>query len=208
MDSLGSRIRALREERGMSQSALARAARVSQPVIAELEAGNQSTSKKLPEIAQALGVEISELDPRFIGVTIPPLPLFTSGTRLPVYSAAEGGNGHFIIDFTPIDYLPRPQMFDDVSDAYAILITGDSMAPAFEPGDHALVHPRLPPIRGADVILYELNGEGEAKATVKRLVSWNDTEWTIQQWNPAKTFKLPRNLWPKCHRVVGKFSRR
>jgi transcriptional regulator with XRE-family HTH domain len=210
MESMGTKIRKLREARGMSQSALAAAARVSQPVIAELEAGNQLSSKKLPEIARALGVDVTQLDERYSGVYTAPPPLFAAtGQKLPVYTAAEGGNGHLIIDFTPIDYLPRPQMFEDVSDAYAILVTGESMVPAYEPGDHALVHPRLPPIRGTDVILYEVDdGTGEARATIKRLVGWNDVEWTLQQWNPAHTFKLPRSDWNRCHRVVGKFSRR
>lgn len=83
------------------------------------------------------------------------------------------------------------------------------MDPAFEPGDTAWVNPRLPLVRECDVILYSIDTEnGEAKATIKRLVSWTDTEWTLRQHQPKKTFKLKKIEWPKCHRVVGKFSRR
>lgn len=59
---LGTRIRELREGAGLSQAALARAAGISQNVIAELEAGTQLTTKKLPKIAQALGVDVADVD--------------------------------------------------------------------------------------------------------------------------------------------------
>lgn len=65
MTSLGDKILALRQQRGLSQSALAKKAKVSQPVIAELESGLQMSSKKLPEIAAALGVRVHDLDPRY-----------------------------------------------------------------------------------------------------------------------------------------------
>jgi transcriptional regulator with XRE-family HTH domain len=62
---IGEKIRQKREALGMSQAALAKAVRVSQPTIASIEASNQQTSKYLPQIARALGVEIYELDPEY-----------------------------------------------------------------------------------------------------------------------------------------------
>lgn len=211
MDSVGSRIKALREAKGLSQAALARMAKVSQPVIANLEIEQQVSTKRLPEIAAALGVDVSALDPRFQPKPTNQLStsrFFNDAAKLPVYAAAEGGSGHMIVTTDPIEWLPRPYTLEAVEDAYAILIVGESMVPAFEPGDTAWVNPRLPPMKGCDVVIYEVNGDGEATATIKRLVGWTDAEWTLQQWNPAKTFKLKRSDWPKCHRVVGKFSRR
>jgi len=67
MNGIGERIRALRENRGWSQSALARYAGISQPVIFALESGEQQTTRKLPDIARALGVPVSALDPRLGG---------------------------------------------------------------------------------------------------------------------------------------------
>lgn len=209
MDSVGSRIRALREARKLSQSALARMAKVSQPVIAELESGLQASSKKLPEIAAALGVNVSDLDERYQPAAFRPAPTFFSpDANMPVYAAAEGGGGHLIVSTDPIEYVPRPHTLQAVEDAYAILIVGESMVPAFEPGDTAWVNPRLPRMRDADAIFYALGEAGYEKATIKRLVGWTDTDWTVKQWNPPKSFKLSRLEWPKAHRVVGKFSRR
>ena len=62
---LGERIKALRERKGWSQGALARAAGISQPTIAKLESDPRRTTTRLPEIARALDVDPSELDPRY-----------------------------------------------------------------------------------------------------------------------------------------------
>lgn len=211
MESIGARVRALREAKGMSQATLARLAKVSQPVIAALESGQQASTRRLPEIAAALEVDIATIDPRFeTKLQIVPLErkFFSDAAKLPVYAAAEGGAGHMIVTTDPIEWVPRPYTLESVDDAYAILVVGDSMIPAFEPGDTAWVNPRLPPMKNCDVVIYEVNAQGEARATIKRLIGWTETEWILQQWNPGETFRLPRSDWPKCHRVVGKFARR
>lgn len=59
----------------MSQSDLAKAAGVSQPVIASIEMGKQRTARSLPRIATALGVQVSDLDPDFPTGTIRTLSL-------------------------------------------------------------------------------------------------------------------------------------
>lgn len=71
MTMVGDKIKSLREEAGLSQAALARRAGVSQPVIHALESGTQPTSKKLPQIARALGVTAVDIDPSY-GLPGPP----------------------------------------------------------------------------------------------------------------------------------------
>lgn len=206
--SIGQKIRELREAAKLSQPALAQKAKVSQQLISSLESGKIETTKKLPEIAAALGVEPPVLDPRYGGAYTPPPRFFSEDRNLPVYAAAEGGGGHIIVSTDAIEFQARPYILESVPDAYGILITGDSMIPAFEPGDTAWVNPKLPPMRDVDVILYQEDGHGEAKATIKRLIGWTTNEWHLRQYNPPKDFKLRREEWPKIHRVVGKFSRR
>ncbi|RFC65484.1 S24 family peptidase [Fulvimarina endophytica] len=130
------------------------------------------------------------------------------GADLPVYAAARGGDGHIIVTFDPVEFVKRPAPLAHVKEGYGLLVTGDSMVPAYRPGDTALVNPRLPAERGEDVILYHNPPDGEAEATVKHLVAFNDREWTLQQYNPPETFTLSRIEWPICHRVVGKYNRR
>lgn len=143
--------------------------------------------------------------------TITPGPdLVTRYRTLPVYAAARGGDGHVIVTFDPIEYVKMPTILEGVKGGYGLLITGDSMVPAYWPGDTALVHPNLPPQRDADVVLYHTPpaSKGGEEAIIKRLVGISDREWTLQQYQPATVFKEFRADWPVCHRVMGKYNSR
>lgn len=137
-----------------------------------------------------------------------PGPELVGPVDFPVYAAAQGGNGHLIVSFDAIDYVKRPAPLQRVKGGYGLLIVGESMTPAFRPGDTALVHPHLPPERDTDVILYHTPPDGEAEAIIKHLVGFSDREWTLEQYRPPEEFKEFRKEWPICHRVVGKYSRR
>jgi len=67
--TLGRRIRWLRNAAGLSQDALARAARIGRVTLVRLEIGNQTPRyKSVDPIALALGVDVSDLvvDPEFL----------------------------------------------------------------------------------------------------------------------------------------------
>jgi phage repressor protein C with HTH and peptisase S24 domain len=142
------------------------------------------------------------------GLYRPPPAFFDAKDQMPVYASAEGGDGALIISTDPIEYVPRPYLLSGVKEAYAILITGESMVPAFKPGQKAWVDPRLPPMRGEECIFYSINHDkGEERALVKELVASNPQAWTVQQWNPPKAYDLAKTEWNKVHRIVGKFAR-
>lgn len=63
--ALKDNLKRIREEKDFSQSSLARAAGVSQQLISRLEAGLDSTTKKLPEIARSLAVSVYDLDENY-----------------------------------------------------------------------------------------------------------------------------------------------
>ena len=139
----------------------------------------------------------------------PPPDIF--GERdLPVYAAAEGGPGEMVINTDPIEIVPRPWYMKEVKDGFAILIVGESMIPAYEPGDMAIVNPRLPPMRNKHAVF--VTGEhggrngGEFKATIKRLIKWDARQWQVEQYNEPKGFTLERRDWPEALRVVGKYE--
>lgn len=140
--------------------------------------------------------------------TIIPGKELVGNRDFPIYAAAMGGDGHTIITFDAIDYVKRPAILENVKDAYGVYIVGDSMEPAYEQGDMALVHPHLPPARGKDVILFHVPPANEAECIIKRLIGFNDFEWKLRQYNPAKDFSEYRASFPYCHRVVGKYSGR
>jgi phage repressor protein C with HTH and peptisase S24 domain len=145
----------------------------------------------------------------FTPVTLPGRPL-VGERNLPVFAAAMGGDGHHIVSFDAIDYVKRPSLLENVRDAYGIYIIGTSMIPAYEPGDLALVNPHLPPTFNANVVLYHVPPFNipEAEAMVKRVIGYDDRDWNLRQYNPAKDFTESRADWPYCHRIVGKYDAR
>ena len=206
----GEEIKAAREARSMSQAGLAEAIGISQVAIKKIEAGQTLKSKYMPEIEAFLRLGTYKVREQPDGGTYKEPPRFMNAVdTMPVYASAEGGNGHFIVTTDEIDRVPRPYTLEGITDAYAILITGESMVPAYEPGDYAWVNPRLPPQRDTDCILYSIDDvTGESNATIKRLLSWDARAWKLRQYTPAKEFPLERGVWTKHHRVVGNFRRR
>jgi len=132
----------------------------------------------------------------------PQAPIRTS--LVPIYSAAEGGKGHIIIDLNPIEEVRPPDELIRVRDAYGILIVGESMVPAYRPGDVAWVNPHKPIERDTDVVLYHVPPHGEAEAIIKTLIGMSNREWKLRQYQPPRDFTESRADWTVCHRIVGK----
>jgi phage repressor protein C with HTH and peptisase S24 domain len=189
---------------------------------AQHESGERGLTRAASKYAQGLRVSEGWL---LLGegqgpdgeIIAPPKPVvqlvpgadLVSRQKMPVYAAAQGGDGHIIVSFEQIDEVKRPAELENVKGGYGLLIKGVSMVPALWEGDMALVNPHLPPARQKNVILYHTppNG-GEVEAIVKQLNNWTDREWFLQQYNPPLEFKEYRQEWPICHRVVGKYDGR
>jgi hypothetical protein len=137
-------------------------------------------------------------------VTIEPEPSSFRTALVPIYSAAMGGKGHIIIDTNPIEEARPPEELIRVRGAYGILIVGESMVPAYKPGDVAWVNPHKPVERDTDVVLYHVPPNGEAEAMIKTLIGVSNTDWRLRQYQPPRDFTLSRIDWPICHRIVGK----
>lgn len=134
----------------------------------------------------------------------PPPQLF--GQRdMPVYAATEGGPGEMVIGTDPIDYVARPWYLGEVKEGFAVIVVGDSMSPAYEQGDLAVVNPALPPMRGKNAIFATDDG-GNFRSTLKRLINFNSEEWLVEQHNPHKQYVLKRGVWSRFLRVVGKME--
>lgn len=207
MGTFAEDVRAARVAKGWSQEKLAELAGTTQSTIERVENGGSQRSRFIVDIARALGLPLPG-SASLGGVVRPPPAFMNERDKMPVYAATEGGDGHLIVSTDEIDRVPRPYTLEGISDAYAILVTGESMVPAYRPGDYAWVNPRLPPMKGEDCIIYSVNEHDEAVATIKEMVSWTARAWTLKQHNPAKTFPLDRTIWNKHHRVVGNFRRR
>lgn len=135
---------------------------------------------------------------------IHPEPPALRTSLVPIYSAAQGGRGHIIIDTNPIEEARPPDELMHVRDAYGILIVGESMVPAYKPGDVAWVNPHKQAERDTDVVLYHVPPNGEAEAIIKTLIGISQREWRLRQYQPPRDFTESRIDWPICHRIVGK----
>jgi phage repressor protein C with HTH and peptisase S24 domain len=191
--------------RGKTLTALAKVLQTSESWLLNGSGEEVRTQTDQSDHEQLGDVEHPEESPTFVR----PEPVFFDHTnRMPVYSAAEGGSGELIVDTDPIDWVPRPHTLQHVKKAYAVVVTGDSMHPAFKPGDQAWVNPKLRPNPGEDCIVYRVEHDiGEERALIKEYVKQTPTHWIVKQYNPEKELHLPKTDWVRIYRVVGKFSR-
>jgi phage repressor protein C with HTH and peptisase S24 domain len=127
----------------------------------------------------------------------------------PVYGAAQGGPaGAMLVSSDPIQQMMRPDPLMTVRSGYGVYVVGESMSPAYEQGDIALIHPALPPRRNADVILVRKEADGTPHVLIKRLLGWDDAHWRLRQYNPPEDFTLPRAEWTEVQAIVGKYNGR
>lgn len=209
--SPGDLIRVAREERDMTQGDLARAVGTKQQTIDKIEKGTIKHSRFLHPISMELSIPYDRLTK--VGrrqndlQTKNPISdkeLRSDRADLPVQVAAEGGPGEIIVSSDPVDYVQRPAPLANVRRAYGLIIVGQSMVPAYEPGDTALINPNLPTLGGHTYVFYAVR-PGEDRATIKWLVRASAEHWHVQQWNPKRQFKLSRREWAIAHRVVGRY---
>ena len=171
-------------------------------------------SVRLSELASFLGTTVDYLITEHkssLGASpsaMPP-PMVSAGRPdLAVYASAAGGpEGAWVLSGDAIAWIHRDQRLQGVRDAFACYVVGKSMFPAYEHGNLLLVNPAVPPNAGDDCLLIQEAADGARYALIKRLVRFNSTSWTVKQWNPDKTFSLPRKDWQRALLVIGKYNR-
>lgn len=211
---MNNRIREWREARGWSQGHLGALIGCSQPQVSRWERGTRKlTEERLRQFSAALGVGIAELlDPsaECEGDALDGLPTTLIGEPdLPVYGATERGrNGALYLSDGPIQLVRRPEPLLRVAGGFGLYVAGESMEPAYRQGDIVLLHPSMPPRRGDDVVLIQIDRRSDRQALIKQLIDWSADDWTVSQHNPPETFTLDRKQWPKAHVVVARYNRR
>lgn len=180
---------------------------------------NRGSPKKLGEIerkitAQMLGLPEEALRspdttqlPTFShdppNAIIQPGPV-TPGPKIPLYGTAVGGDdGEFELNGNRLDYIFAPQSLSGITEAYAVTVAGESMAPRYEDGETIFVNPRRRPVRG-DYVIVQIQREenGPLLAFIKRLVRWTQNELILEQFNPKKELHFPGNEVASVHYVL------
>lgn len=115
---------------------------------------------------------------------------FGKERSLPVLGRAEGGSeGNLVIEEAAIDWTFRPADLQGVNDAFAVYVSGDSMAPKYKNGDLIYVHPSRPLVKGRFVLVETT----EHKGFIKQFVALQDDVLVLQQFNPAEEIIIPRS---------------
>lgn len=153
------RLRALRQQRDMTQAEIAREIYITQPAYSKYEVGTSSPNPEtLGKIANALGVSADYL----IGNS--DQPNRPGYIRIPVLGRVAAG--------IPIDAIEEVIDWEDVSadtagggEYFGLQIKGHSMEPKISDGDVVIVR-RQPDVDSGDIAVVLVNGDD---ATVKRI---------------------------------------
>lgn len=128
----------------------------------------------------------------------------TSVHKIPVYGSAVGGvDGEFAMNGGILYEVDAPPVLNNVTGAYAVLISGDSMEPRYFDGDMAYINPDRRVTKG-DFVIAQIRNEvdGPLLAFVKRFVRHNAEELVLEQYNPPKQLRFPHDQVHSVHYIA------
>jgi len=131
------------------------------------------------------------------------IPRSSSGDKIPVYGAAQGGSGFDVSHVNgPVDMIPRPHYLENAKDPYGVYVVGESMEPRFCEGEICIVHPGIP-VRRGDWCVVQLRAGDETHAIVKRYRSMSSDHIVLEQLNPEQELRFDRAKLVALHKIVG-----
>lgn len=189
METLGTRLKALRKNKKITQQQVADAIGVSKTSVIYWEKDeNLPKHDSLMALARVLGVTSDYLlngkgGSSFDNNISIPLPL--AGRLVPVISWVQAGS------WTSVESVPAGTQFDEWlppnpkcgKNGYGLEVVGESMLPDFRPGDKIYVNPDFQPdeLKTADLVI--MSCEGDAEATFKKLIVESGNMY-LQPLNP------------------------
>ena len=126
------------------------------------------------------------------------------GKKIPVFGQAVGGvDGEFLMNGNVLYEVMAPPILSDISGAYAVSVSGDSMSPRYEDGEVCFVDPRRTVRRGDYVIAQiRLEEEGPLLTYVKKFVRHNTSELVLEQFNPPKELRFDAQTVHSVHYIA------
>jgi len=130
--------------------------------------------------------------------------LVSTNRRLPVYGQAVGGiDGEFPMNGTRLFDVLCPPQLSEISEAYAVIISGDSMYPRYEDGEIAFIDPTRRVKRGDYVVAQIMMDEfSPPHAYVKKFVRHDARELVLEQFNPPKQLRFAHAQVVSVHFVA------
>lgn len=124
--------------------------------------------------------------------------------RLPVFGQAVGGiDGDFPMNGTVLFDVLCPPQLDNIQNAYAIMVSGDSMYPRYEDGELAFVDPTRRVKKGDYVVAQIIVDEAvPPHAFIKKFVRHNAQELILEQFNPRKELSFSHTQVVSVHFIA------
>jgi phage repressor protein C with HTH and peptisase S24 domain len=126
------------------------------------------------------------------------------GRKIPVFGQAVGGvDGEFIMNGNVLYDVMAPPILSDISGAYAVSVSGDSMYPRYEDGEVCFVDPTRR-VKKGDYVIAQIRLEegGALLAYVKKFVRHNSSELVLEQFNPPKELRFDAHTVHTVHYIA------
>jgi phage repressor protein C with HTH and peptisase S24 domain len=210
------RLKALREQAGLSMRAVAEALRWPLTRYQHYEDRYKRTflpvelARELAAILAPHGVDPQAvLDLAGIGSSPPAGAPFRAralgapppvARDLPVMGAVKGGSeGFYFNEGEPKEFVARPAGLAGAANAFALYVDGDSMEPRYFAGEVLYVNPNRPITRHCFVAVEMQDGQGLIKQFVRR----SDEHVVLRQFNPAKDLRVASREVKRIYRITG-----
>lgn len=212
MMTIGDRIRERRKTLRMTQQDLAAAFGINRVSVTNWEAGDTTPEiSKMPKLGEILQCNPDWLLTGNGPQEAPPVPNGKVGEKVKgapvqinVYGQAVGGvDGEFEMNGNVLDVVWAPPQISEISDAYAVIVSGDSMSPRYEDGETAFIDPRRR-VRKGDYVIAQVRKEehGAPLAYIKRFERHNQNELVLSQFNPPKELVFPASQVVSVHFIA------
>ncbi len=204
----GNRLKQLREEKGLSQSEVAKIIGVGRTTYLKWENGENQPTRKLDQLSQFFGVSIDYLLGKSDVKNIKSKNLHSRGIRIPVLGRVVAGIPIEAVEEI-LDYEEITPELAATGEFFALKIRGHSMEPRMMEGDVVIVR-KQEDVESGDVAIVLVNGN---EATVKRvkkqeegitLIANNISVYEPHYYSNKEIKELPVRILGKVIELRGK----
>lgn len=164
----------------------------------------------IQKIADALGIDKSDIDPRFSSTGNISSPSHPKGNRIPVLGRIAAGIPIEAIQDIE-DYEDIPAAWGDPREYFALKIQGHSMEPRICDGDIVIAQ-KISDADSGSVAVVLVDGEEATVKQIKKsdegitLIGWNPAVYPPQFYTWAEVKRLPVQILGLVKEVRGKIS--
>lgn len=205
----GNRLKQLREEKGLSQSEVAKIMGVGRTTYLKWENGENQPTRKLDQLSQFFNVSIDYLLGKSDVKTIPNKNQHSKGVKIPVLGRVVAG--------VPIDAVQEILDYEEITpemaatgEYFALQVKGASMEPTLRNGDIVIVK-KQPTVDSGDIAIVLVNGNDATVKEIKEspagitLIGHNAAIYTPQFYSNKEIQNMPVQIIGKVVEMRRKF---